>query len=68
MKNISGKKFCRILKIKGWELKRVKGSHYIYKKADNITRISVPVHSNKMLKVGLQKHLMKIAKISEKEL
>ena len=31
-------------------------------------RISVPVHSNKPLKLGLQSHLMKIAQINEAEL
>ena len=31
-------------------------------------RISVPVHGNKPLKIGLQKHLMKIAGIDEIEL
>jgi predicted RNA binding protein YcfA (HicA-like mRNA interferase family) len=30
--------------------------------------ISVPVHGNKPLKIGLQKHLMKIADINESEL
>ena len=31
-------------------------------------RISVPIHGNKPLKVGLQRHLMKVAGIDESEL
>jgi len=68
VKAISGKRFCRLLEKKGWELRRVHGSHHIYAKADVTARISVPVHGNKPLKVGLQNHLMKIAGIQESEL
>ena len=31
-------------------------------------QISVPVHGNKTLKIGLQKHLMKVAEIIDDEL
>jgi hypothetical protein len=40
----------------------------IYAKAGSIVRISVPVHGSKPLKIGLQKHHMKIAGIYESEL
>ena len=53
---------------KGWELKRVNGSHHIYMKIGVSARISVPVHGNKPLKIGLQKHLMKVANIDESDL
>ncbi len=68
MKLISGKRFCQLIEGKGWELQRINGSHYIYVKAGVNARISVPVHGNKSLKIGLQKHLMKIAKVEEAEL
>ena len=68
MKAISGKRFCRLLEGNGWELKRIKGSHHIYTKAGVTARISVPVHGNNSLKIGLQKHLMKVAEIDEAEL
>ena len=68
MKAISGKKFCRLLEAKGWELKRVNGSYHIYAKDGVNARISVPVHGNKPLKIGLQTHLMKIAEIQESDL
>jgi len=42
--------------------------HHIFSKAGVTARISVPVHGNKALKSGLQKHLMKIAGIDETEL
>jgi predicted RNA binding protein YcfA (HicA-like mRNA interferase family) len=68
MKSISGKEFAKLLENKGWELKRIKGSHHVYIKSGNPARISVPIHKNTPLKVGLLKHLMKIANIEEKEL
>lgn len=68
MKPVSGKKFCRILELHGWELKRVTGSHYIYARFGNPARIAVPVHGNVLLKIGLQRHLMKIAGIDESDL
>jgi predicted RNA binding protein YcfA (HicA-like mRNA interferase family) len=68
VKSISGKRLCKLLEQKGWECKRIKGSHHIYCKDGNIERISVPVHANADLKVGLLKTLMKIAAIDEHEL
>ena len=68
MKAISGKRLCRLLESKEWELKRINGSHHIYAKAGVPTRISVHVHGNNTLKSGLQKHLVKIAGIDESEL
>lgn len=68
MKAIPGKRFARLLERHGWSLQRVKGSHHIYTKPDIPARISVPIHGNKPLKVGLQRHLMKLAEIAESEL
>ena len=68
MKAISGKDFAKLLERRGWILQRVNGSHHIYSKEGNPARISLPVHRNLPLKVGLQKHLMKIAEILESEL
>ena len=65
MKAINGKRLCQLLEEKGWELKRINGSHHIYAKAESIVRVSVPVHGNKSLKIDLQKHHMKIAGIDE---
>lgn len=65
MKAISGKKFARLLEKHGWELKRIKGSHHVYMKPGNPARISVPIHGNRPLKIGLLKHLMKLAGIED---
>ncbi|WP_333872999.1 type II toxin-antitoxin system HicA family toxin [Methylobacter sp.] len=68
MKSVSGKRLCRLLEIRGWELKRINGSHHIYAKSDCNLRISVPVHGDNALKIGLQKQIMKMADIDESEL
>ena len=68
MKQVSGKDFAHLLSQKGWELKRIHGSHHVYIKAGRKERISLPIHGNKPLKTGLLRHLMKIAEISESEL
>jgi len=68
VKAVSGKEFAKLLERKGWKLKRVKGSHHIYMKEGMNVRISVPIHGNKPLKLGLLKYFMKIAGIDESEL
>jgi predicted RNA binding protein YcfA (HicA-like mRNA interferase family) len=68
MKAVSGERFCRLLESKGWALQHINGSHHIYSKPGEIARISVPVHGNKPLKIGLQNHLMKIAGITSSDL
>lgn len=68
MKAVSGKRFCRILESKGWELIRISGSHHIFIRYGSTIRLSIPVHGNTPLKFGLQKHLMKLAQIEESEL
>ena len=68
MKTISGKKFCKLLETHGWILARINGSHYIYIKSGSDLRISVPVHKNDDLKIGLLKKLLKLTEISEDEL
>ena len=68
MKAVSGKRFCSILEAKGWQLKRVNGSHHIYTKVGVSVRISVPVHADRALKRGLQRYLMRLAEIHESDL
>ena len=68
MKAVTGKRFCAMLEARGWQLRRISGSHHIYTKTGIPARISVPVHSGEVLKRGLQRHLMKIAQIGESEL
>ena len=68
MKSVSGKELARLLERRGWTLLRVNGSHHIYGKPDSVIRLSVPVHGSQALKIGLLRHLLKLAEISENEL
>lgn len=61
MKNITGKKLCKILETNGWKLARINGSHHIYIKDNEEARITVPVHGNKEIKIGLLKAILKTA-------
>ena len=68
MKAVSGKQFTKLLEARGWQLKRINGSHHIYAKQGVPVRISVPVHGDTTLKGGLQRHLMKLTGIEESDL
>jgi predicted RNA binding protein YcfA (HicA-like mRNA interferase family) len=52
---------------KGWLLLRIAGSHHIYGKEGSIVRLSVPIHGSKSLKLGLLRHLMKQAELTESD-
>ena len=68
MKAVSGKQLTRILERHGWSLLRVHGSHHIYSKPGSIVRLSVPIHGNQPLKVGLLRHLLKMAELTESDI
>ncbi|MBK9459993.1 MAG: type II toxin-antitoxin system HicA family toxin [Sphingobacteriales bacterium] len=68
MKQLSGKHLCQLAEQEGWELKRINGSHYIYGKEGKVERLSIPVHGNTPLKIGLLKSLLKIMGIDESSL
>ena len=68
MKEVSGKAFARAAERQGWKLLRIAGSHHIYGKDRSIVRLSVPIHGNKPLKLGLLRHLMKQAEIEESDI
>jgi len=68
MKSISGAQFAKVLEKHGWELLRIKGSHHIYGKSGRIERISIPIHGNQPLKIGLLRHLLKVAGLNENDL
>jgi predicted RNA binding protein YcfA (HicA-like mRNA interferase family) len=65
MKSVSGKRLAKLLEEHGWHLIRTHGSHHIFCKPGSVVRLSVPIHANKPLKVGLLKHLLKIAELPE---
>ena len=68
MRSITGKEFVKIIERHGWILLRVSGSHHIYGKPGSIVRLSVPIHGNAPLKLGLLKHLVKMAGLAESDL
>ena len=68
MKPISGASLCRLLELNGWKLQRISGSHHIYTKSGERKVLSIPVHGNRPLKVGLLRTLLKIADLTEGEL
>ncbi len=68
MKSISGKELAKLLELYGWYLARINGSHHIYIKEGRDERISLPIHTNKHIKLGLLKHILKIADIPENEI
>jgi predicted RNA binding protein YcfA (HicA-like mRNA interferase family) len=68
MKAVSGKELARLLERRGWQLLRINGSHHIYGKLGSIVRLSVPIHGNHPLKIGLLHHLLKMAGLSEDDL
>ncbi|MFZ0819450.1 MAG: type II toxin-antitoxin system HicA family toxin [Candidatus Acidiferrales bacterium] len=68
MKTISGHELASVLERHGWELLRIHGSHHIYGKKGSIVRLSVPIHGNHPLKIGLFRHLLKSAGLTEEDL
>ena len=60
---MSGKELAKLLEANGWDLLRVQGSHYIYGKVGSPSRISVPIHRNQDLKIGLLRNLLKTAEL-----
>lgn len=65
MKQISGKELCRAVEQHGGQLLRVHGSHHIYGRTGSVVRLSIPVHGNQPLKIGLLRHLLKQAGLDE---
>ena len=68
MKAVSVHALAKLVEKRGWQLLRINGSHHIYGKDGSVVRLTVPIHGNKALKIGLQRHLMKLAEIEESEL
>jgi predicted RNA binding protein YcfA (HicA-like mRNA interferase family) len=68
MKSATGRELAKVLEQNGWTLLRVHGSHHIYGKDGSTVRLSVPIHGNKPLKVGLLKHLLTMAGLAEDDL
>lgn len=57
---LTGKEMLKLLKKNGWKEIRQEGSHHIMSK-NGYPNISVPVHSNRDLKKGIEQALLKEA-------
>jgi predicted RNA binding protein YcfA (HicA-like mRNA interferase family) len=68
MKALSGRDLARLIERRGWQLLRVAGSHHIYGKSGSVVRLSIPIHGNRPLKIGLLRHLAKLAEIADDDL
>jgi predicted RNA binding protein YcfA (HicA-like mRNA interferase family) len=54
----SGDKHVSAFKAAGWQVNHIEGSHYILTKENSEIHLSVPVHKNKILGIGLLKKLI----------
>lgn len=54
---MTAKQVIKILEQSGWMLRRVNGSHHVFSK--NEQSVSIPVHGNKDLGIGLLKCIEK---------
>ncbi len=68
MRPVTGKALARAVERKGWALLRISGSHHIYGKEGEAARLSIPTHGNDLLKIGLQRNLMKLAGLTDADL
>jgi predicted RNA binding protein YcfA (HicA-like mRNA interferase family) len=68
VKQVSGPELAKAIEKRGWELKRIRGSHHVFGKSGHRERIVIPIHGNRPLKTGLLRAQMKIAGIEESDL
>jgi predicted RNA binding protein YcfA (HicA-like mRNA interferase family) len=68
MKQVSGKAFLKAAAEKGWKLDRIKGSHHIMTKDGEDAILTIPIHGNKPLKIGLLRALMRQTGLHESDL
>ena len=68
MKSVTGGELAKALARHGWSLLRIHGSHHIYGKSGSKVHLSVPIHGNQPLKIGLLHHILKSAGLSEKDI
>ena len=57
--DLSPQSLIKILKERGYELDRVRGSHHLYVNKQRKHSVSVPIHGNKDLKLGTYKAILK---------
>ncbi|MCG7850278.1 MAG: type II toxin-antitoxin system HicA family toxin [ANME-2 cluster archaeon] len=63
----SGDKHVSAFKAAGWQVNHIEGSHYILIKDNSEVHLSVPVHKNKILGIGLLKKLIAKAELTNEQ-
>jgi predicted RNA binding protein YcfA (HicA-like mRNA interferase family) len=63
VKAYSGKELIRLIEEHGWKVERIEGSHHILTHPGREETLSVPVHGNSSLKIGLIKSILRVARI-----
>ena len=56
---LTGKELARLAVKNGWEEVRMRGSHHHFKKNGVPYLVTIPIHGNQSLKVGLEKKILK---------
>ena len=64
---LSGQKLVSILQKVGFEVIRIKGSHYFLRHSDGRSTV-IPVHRNEVLGPGITAQILKDCEISPEEL
>lgn len=62
---VTGKELKKVLGKAGFQLARIEGSHHIMKRPFPPARVSVPVHSSKIIKPGVYKQILRIAGLTD---
>ena len=67
---VTGKQLVKALKKAEFTCKRIEGSHHIMQKAfpEGTATIPLPVHSGKIIKLGLLNHILRKARLSTEDL
>ena len=64
---ISGKKMIKLLKWRGFEVVRIRGSHHFLKNEENGLVTTVPVHNNEDLGTSMIKDILSDVDMGRKE-
>lgn len=56
---LTGRELAKLAVLKGWKEVRGKENHHQFKKDSVPYILTIPIHSNKVLEVGLEKKMLK---------
>jgi len=67
---VTGRQLVRALKDAGFVCKRIEGSHHIMQKIfpEETVTIPIPIHSGKIIKLGLLSHILRKSRLSVDDL